>query len=432
MMVLSRAAKLRRHHRAAARSSRPTGPCRHSRWRRRTPRSADPAPRTRRATGRTSRAAASVSCAGGKSGHAPLAHDARRDPRADGAHRVAHRVGELHLLAVLEERGGVASRSARRACRAPRCGRRAVAVARVAAGIGLHQQRVEVEIVQVLGAAAHLVQQVGAADHLLQRAEAERGQDLAHLLGDEAEQVDDLLRRAGELRAQRFVLRADADRAGVGMALAHHDAAHGDRARRCRCRTPPRPASRPSRRRGRCGCRRRCASVTRWRRLFSVSTWLASVSPISHGTPAYLIEVCGEAPVPPTWPEIRITSAFALATPAAMVPMPVDGDQLHADARIGIDLLQVVDELRQVLDRIDVVVRRRRDQHHAGRRMAQARDHLGHLEAGQLAALAGLGALRDLDLDLAALVQIFGGHAEAARGHLLDRASWDCRRSAAA
>jgi hypothetical protein len=31
-----------------------------------------------------------------------------------------------------------------------------------------------------------------------------------------------------ELGAQRLVLRADADRAGVGMALAHHDAAHGD------------------------------------------------------------------------------------------------------------------------------------------------------------------------------------------------------------
>ena len=61
-----------------------------------------------------------------------------------------------------------------------------------------------------------------------ERAEAERGQDLAHLLGDEAEQVDDLLRRAGELLRAALVLRADADRAGVGMALPHHDAAHGD------------------------------------------------------------------------------------------------------------------------------------------------------------------------------------------------------------
>ena len=43
------------------------------------------------------------------------------------------------------------------------------------------------------------------------------------------------------------------------------------------------------------------------------------------------------------------------------------------------------------------------------------------LKPGKLAAFAGLGALRDLDLHLAALVQIFRRHAEAARRHLLDR-----------
>ena len=30
----------------------------------------------------------------------------------------------------------------------------------------------------------------------------------------------------------------------------------------------------------------------------------------------------GEAPVPPSYPEINITSAFAFATPAAIVPTP--------------------------------------------------------------------------------------------------------------
>ncbi len=35
------------------------------------------------------------------------------------------------------------------------------------------------------------------------------------------------------------------------------------------------------------------------------------------------------------------------------------GDQFDADARPGIDILQIVDELRQVLDGIDVVVGRR-------------------------------------------------------------------------
>src|SRR5258707_1222246 len=40
--------------------------------------------------------------------------------------------------------------------------------------------------------------------------------------------------------------------------------------------------------------------------------------------------------------------------------------------------------------------------------------------ARQLTALAGLGALRHLDLDVVGIDQIFGGDAEAARRHLLD------------
>ena len=43
------------------------------------------------------------------------------------------------------------------------------------------------------------------------------------------------------------------------------------------------------------------------------------------------------------------------------------GDQLDRDARLGVDVLQVMDELRQVLDGVDVVVRRRRDQADARR-----------------------------------------------------------------
>ena len=112
---------------------------------------------------------------------------------------------------------------------------------------------------------------------------------------------------------------------------------------------------------------------------------------------------------------------MALATPAAMVPMPERETSFTQTVRLGVDLLQVVDELRQILDRIDVVVRRRRDQRDAGRRVAQLARSRRHLEAGQLPALAGLGALRDLDLDLAAVVEILGGDAEAARGDLLDR-----------
>ena len=79
-----------------------------------------------------------------------------------------------------------------------------------------------------------------------------------------------------------------------------------------------------------------------------------------------------------------------------------------------------MDQLRQVLDRIDVVVRRRRDQADAGDREAQAADVVADLAAGELAALARLRALCHLDLDLVGRRQVLSGDAEAARCHLLD------------
>ena len=79
-----------------------------------------------------------------------------------------------------------------------------------------------------------------------------------------------------------------------------------------------------------------------------------------------------------------------------------------------------MDQLGQVFDRIDVVVRRRADQAHAGRGVADAGDVLVHLAARQLAAFAGLGPLRHLDLQFVGVGQVPDGHAEAAGGDLLD------------
>ena len=91
------------------------------------------------------------------------------------------------------------------------------------------------------------------------------------------------------------------------------------------------------------------------------------------------------------------------------------GHQLDRDAGLRIDVFQIVDELRQILDGIDIVVRRRRDQPHAGDGMADARDGVIHFVAGKLAAFAGLGALRHFDLQLVGIDQVIGGHAEARR-----------------
>ena len=95
-------------------------------------------------------------------------------------------------------------------------------------------------------------------------------------------------------------------------------------------------------------------------------------------------------------------------------------DELHRHVGRRVHVLQIEDQLRQILDGIDVVVRRRRDQADAGGRVAHAGDLRIDLVAGQLAAFAGLGALRHLDLHHVGIDEIFRRHAEAARGHLLD------------
>ncbi len=172
--------------------------------------------------------------------------------------------------------------------------------------------------------------------------------------------------------------------------------------------------------------------MIRSRSLFSTSVCWVSARPSSQGMPACLSEVSGLAPVPPSWPLIRTTSLWALATPAATVPTPDLGHQLDADPRLRIAVLQVVDQLGEVFDRVDVVVRRRADQADAGRRVPHLGDPGPDLVAGKLAPLAGLGPLGHLDLQLVGAHQVFAGDAEPARGDLLDRAAACCRRWEAA
>ena len=56
--------------------------------------------------------------------------------------------------------------------------------------------------------------------------------------------------------------------------------------------------------------------------------------------------------------------------------------------------------------------------------MAQTGDQIGDLHARQLTAFTWLRPLRDLDLKLFTLVEIFRSHAKAARSNLLDFRRW--------
>src|SRR6478736_10301970 len=74
------------------------------------------------------------------------------------------------------------------------------------------------------------------------------------------------------------------------------------------------------------------------------------------------------------------------------------GDELDADPGRRVDRAQVGDELGEVLDRVDVVMGRRADEALARLAASQRGDVGGGLATRELAALAWLRALGDLDL----------------------------------
>ncbi len=159
--------------------------------------------------------------------HPETAHDMAGGAGAHRAVRVAHGIGQLHLLAFLEEPRGVADDLGIQRFR-HRIARLVPVITDVLRAIDGDQKRVEVQIIQMRRTPADLRQQIGPPDDLVNRTRAQRCQNLAHFLGVEGDQVHHLVSRAGEPGAQAFILRAHAHGAGVGLALPHHDAAHGD------------------------------------------------------------------------------------------------------------------------------------------------------------------------------------------------------------
>ena len=97
-------------------------------------------------------------------------------------------------------------------------------------------------------------------------------------------------------------------------------------------------------------------------------------------------------------------------------------DEFHRHAGVGIRAFEVVDELGEVFDGVDVVVRRRRDERSTGLCMAEPRYKRVNLVGGELPAFAGLCALGELDLEILGGAYVFNRHAESAGGYLLYRA----------
>ena len=99
---------------------------------------------------------------------------------------------------------------------------------------------------------------------------------------------------------------------------------------------------------------------------------------------------------------------------------PDFGNQLDRNSGTWIDVFQIMNQLRQIFNGIDIVMRRRRDQTDPRNGKTHAGNILGNLSSRQLPSFTRLGALCHLDLDFIRGIQIFGRHAEPAGSHLLD------------
>ena len=205
------------------------------------------------------------------------------------------------------------------------------------------------------------VEGLDPADRLVERAEAQLGQDLAHLLGDVLEEVHDVLGLAGVALAQDRVLRRDAHGAGVEVADPHHDAAGDDQ-------------------RGR---REAVLLRAEQRGDDDVAAGLELAvglhdDPVAQAVEQQRLLGLGQAELPRAARVLerrqrRRSGAAVVAGDQHHVGVRLRdagrdradadlGDQLHVHAGSRVGVLEVVDQLRQVLDRVDVVVRRRADQ----------------------------------------------------------------------
>ncbi len=266
-----------------------------------------------------------------------------------------------------------------------------------------------------------LAQALGVADHLVHAAKAQPGHDLAQLAGHVGHVVHNMLGLAHEGGAQAAVLGGDAGRAGVLLAVALHEAAHGQAG---------------------AGGEAELLGTQQGRHRYVAPVEQLAVGLQDHAGAQAVheqgllglrqAELEGQAGVVDGVARGRAGAAVGARNRDLVGAALGHAGRNGAHARLGHELngyrglriciLEVKDQLGQILDGVDVVVGRRRDEAHAGGRAAHPGNPGVDLLAGQVAALAGLGALGHLNLDLTRTSQVAAGDAEAARGDLLDSA----------
>ena len=202
------------------------------------------------------------------------------------------------------------------------------------------------------------VQSLRLTDRLIEGAVAQLRQVLPHVLGDEPEEVDQVVHLAGETGTELRVLGRHADRAGVEVTHTHHDASGHDE-------------------------RRGGEAVflgTEEGGHDDVASGAKRTVALHGDAVAQTVEHerllgVGQADLPGSARmlergERRGAGTAVVAGDEHDVGMCLGdagrdrahadrADQLDVDTGLGVGVLQIVDQLGEVLDRVDVVVRRR-------------------------------------------------------------------------
>ena len=287
------------------------------------------------------------------------------------------------------------------------------------AGRFLEENRGEVDapVFPVVDAVAEL-DALGLTNHLFDGAESQFGHDFAQSAHQIFEEGDHVLRLTLELRPQFAALGGDTDGAGVSVALAHHDAALHDegggggapllRAQEGRNRQIARGLHLTV------GLHHDAvAKLVAHQRLvgFGQAQFPGQAGMLDgteRGGAGAAVEAGDQDGV-----GLRFADARGDGANAGL------GDELDVDARLAVGILEVEDQLGEILDGIDVMVRGRGDETDTRCRVAGTGDPAADLVTGQVSAFAGLGSLGHLDLQFLSIAQIVAVDPEAARGDLL-------------
>ena len=260
--------------------------------------------------------------------------------------------------------------------------------------------------------------ELGVTDDVLQSVHANLGQVFAHLLSEEGEEVHHIVRLSTEAGTQGLVLRSHTHRAGVGVALAHHHTAEHDERQRAEGELVGAEHSHQHHVLG--GLQLTVGLETHLITQTVEHKRLLCLSETDLGRDAGKAHGAGRAG---TRTAFRAADddevGLGLGNTGSDGAHAAFGHELHADCSGRIDILEIEDELSQVFDTVDVMMRWGRDERDAGDGITRLGDDLVDLEARQLTALTGLGALSDLDLNLLGIHEVFSGHAETATGNLL-------------